>query len=87
MGEHTLLLEILGWTGTLILVLSYLMKERMNLHIIALISTCMKFVYCYYHQVWPLFANWGVLILLHTVKIFQLYKERKAAHETKGSLL
>lgn len=70
-------LEIIGWVGTLILVLSYLAKTRITLHVIAFISTVLKLYYCYQHEVWPLFANWVALFFLHIAKMYQLYKDER----------
>lgn len=75
--EFSFLLEALGWLGTLILVLSYLVRTRMTLHVIALISTLMKLYYCYEREVWPLFANWAVLVLVHIYKIIEIRNENK----------
>lgn len=70
------LIEVIGWLGTLVLVLSYLVKTRLSLHIIAFISCCLKLYYCYQHAVWPLFANWVALFFVHVYKIYVLRLEK-----------
>jgi len=77
--NQALFIEVIGWVGTLILVLSYLVKTRLSLHIIALVSCLLKLVYCYEHAVWPLFANWAVLVFVHIYKIHMLILEKKRA--------
>lgn len=84
MGEYQLLLEVLGWSGTLILVLSYLCKTRMTLHSVALVSTIMKSFYCYERKVWPLFANWVALIIVHIYKMQSIYRENRRLKHEKG---
>lgn len=73
----TFLIECVGWIGTLILVASYLVKTRMSLHLIALISTMMKLYYTYEREVWPLFANWLILVLVHIYKIIEIRNENR----------
>ena len=75
--EPSFLIEVCGWVGTLILVLSYLVRTRMSLHVIALTSTCLKLYYTYEREVWPLFANWVILVLVHIYKIIEIRSENK----------
>jgi hypothetical protein len=77
--DYGFFLEVIGWVGTLILVLSYLVKTRISLHIVALVSSVLKLYYCYEHAVWPLFANWAVLVFVHIYKIHMLILEKKRA--------
>ncbi len=74
--DYGFFLEVIGWVGTLILVLSYLVKTRMSLHVVALVSCFLKAYYSYHHAVWPLFANWVVLIFVHIYKIYILQLEK-----------
>lgn len=64
-------LEIIGWSGTLFLLVSYFMRERLWLHYVALLASILKLIYCYHHDVWPLFANWAVLIPVHVWQVWQ----------------
>jgi hypothetical protein len=68
-------LDIMGWTGTAILFASYFMRERVALHFVALIACALKLIYCYHHDVWPLFTNWAILVPVHLWQIHKL-KER-----------
>lgn len=63
-------IELMGWAGTLVLLVSYFLKERLWLHWIALIACLLKLVYTYEHEVWPLFANWVVLIPVHIWQVW-----------------
>jgi hypothetical protein len=77
-------LEIIGWIGTVLLVFSYLAQGRMSLHLIAFVSTVMKTYYCYQREVWPLFANWVVLLFVHIYKMRQLWQEKRRLSREKG---
>lgn len=68
-------LDIMGWTGTVILLLSYFMQERRALHVVALFACALKMIYSYHHNVWPLFTNWVILIPVH---IWQIMKLKRA---------
>lgn len=70
------LIEAIGWIGTALLVVSYLIKDRKNLHFIALISTLLKLSYTYVHAVWPLFFNWLILIVVHCIQLFKIFREK-----------
>lgn len=76
--------EIIGWIGTGFLVFSYLPKNRITLHSIALISSILKLYYTYEHRVWPLFVNWVVLIGVHLYKICQLYLVQRRVRREKS---
>ncbi|MCX6131443.1 MAG: hypothetical protein NTX25_20565 [Proteobacteria bacterium] len=71
-----ILLEVIGWLSTLILVASYLMRDRRHLHSITLVACVFKAIYSYNYQVWPLFTNW---VILFFVQIWQIYRFGKTA--------
>lgn len=81
LGQH---LELIGWIGTSFLVFSYLCKSRLSLHWVALISTILKLYYTYERQVWPLFANWVVLVFVHVYKLSHLYLEQRRLKREKS---
>lgn len=62
-------IETIGWLSTLILIWSYLAEERLNLHIIGFAACVFKLIYTYYHEVWPLFANWLIILIIQAYKI------------------
>jgi hypothetical protein len=56
------LIEVIGWTSTVLFISSFLVKKRSVLHAVGFIACLFKMVYSYHYAVWPLFVNWVVLI-------------------------
>jgi|GEM_PF-2307519 len=52
----------LGWTGTSIFLASFLVKDRGLLHLLGLVGCVVKLVYTWHYALWPLAANWLILI-------------------------
>lgn len=78
-------IETIGWIGTALLVFSYLCSTRLSLHYLAFISTSLKLYYTYERQVWPLFANWVILIVVHLFKIISLHRGIREKAKTSSS--
>jgi len=58
----------LGWLGTSIFITSFLVKDRGLLHLLGLIGCVVKLVYTWHYSLWPLMANWLVLICIESVQ-------------------
>jgi hypothetical protein len=78
-------IEAIGWIGTALLIFSYLCSTRLSLHYLAFISTSLKLYYTYERQVWPLFANWAILIIVHLFKIISLHRGIREKAKTSSS--
>jgi hypothetical protein len=78
-------IEVIGWIGTALLVFSYLCSTRLSLHYLAFISTALKLYYTYERQVWPLFVNWAILIVVHLFKIVSLHRRPDEKAKTPPS--
>lgn len=66
---------IVGWTGTVIFVASFLVKDRALLHALGLVGCLVKLGYTYHIQAWPLVVNWVLLIIIETVQWFRYRKD------------
>lgn len=53
-----------GWLGTIIFCASFLIKSRRWLHAVGLVGVLIKFVYTLHYELWPLLANWAILIFI-----------------------
>ena len=73
-----LIIEIIGWTSTILFVASFLVKDRSVLHLIGFFACIFKLIYSYEHAVWPLFVNWVILLF---VQAYQFFKYRKKSTE------
>ena len=65
-------LEAIGWLSAILFVASFLVKNRSTLHLLGAVACIFKLIYSYEHAVWPLFANWVILIVVQTVQFFRL---------------
>lgn len=65
-------LEAIGWLSTILFVLSFMVKDRSMLHLLGAIACVFKLIYSYEHAVWPLFANWVILIFVQTIQFVRL---------------
>lgn len=65
----------LGWCGTVIFVGSFLVKDRVYLHLIGLIGCIVKLIYTWHYSLWPLVVNWALLIIIETVQLFRYRKD------------
>jgi hypothetical protein len=54
----------IGWLGTIIFCASFLIKSRRWLHAVGLVGAIIKLVYTWHYQLWPLAANWVILIFI-----------------------
>lgn len=52
----------IGWIGTLIFVMSFLVKNRSMLHLLGMIGSAIKLAYTLHYELWPLVVNWVLLI-------------------------
>jgi len=66
--------SIVGWTGTVIFLASFLAKDRALLHALGLVGCVVKLGYTYHLQAWPLVVNW---ILLIFIEAYQWYRYRR----------
>ena len=81
--DSNLMIEIIGWTSTVLFVVSLLVKERSLLHLLGFIACFFKIYYCYEKAVWPLFTNWVILLF---VQAWQFYVHRETA-ERRSSII
>lgn len=66
--------SIVGWTGTVIFVASFLIKDRALLHALGLVGCIVKLGYTYHYRLWPLVVNWVLLIIIEGI---QWYRYRR----------
>lgn len=69
---------IIGWLGTAIFVASFLVKNRGLLHLFGLFGCVVKLAYTWHYDLWPLAANWVLLIGIEAVQWWR--------HRSDGSL-
>lgn len=73
--DSGVIIEVIGWASTVLLVASFLLKERSSLHLVGFIACILKIVYTYAHAVWPLFVNWVLLLVIQGYQYF-IYRKR-----------
>lgn len=73
--EWTTIIETIGWASTVLLVASFLLKERSSLHLVGFLACILKLIYTYAHAVWPLFVNWLLLLIIQGYQYF-IYRKR-----------
>jgi len=54
----------IGWLGAITFCTSFLIKSRRWLHAVGLVGASIKFVYTLHYELWPLVANWAILIFI-----------------------
>lgn len=64
MTTYDIIIECIGWASTLILVASFFLQKRSSLHLVGFLACVLKLIYTYEHEVWPLFANWAILVVV-----------------------
>jgi hypothetical protein len=67
--------SIIGWTGTVIFVASFLVRDRALLHLLGLVGCMVKLVYTYHFRLWPLVVNWVLLIIIESVQWVRYRKD------------
>lgn len=73
-GDHWV--DILGWSGSALLVYSILQTRLLKLRATNLVASSILLVFNVVIEVWPLVAMNGVLALINAVKITQLYRHQ-----------
>lgn len=63
--------DIVGWTGTVIFLASFFIKDRALLHLLGLVGCIIKLAYTYHFRLWPLVVNWLLLIVIELVQYFR----------------
>lgn len=58
----------MGWLGTAIFLTSFLVKNRGLLHLLGLVGSAVKLVYTWHYALWPLAANWLILIGIEAIQ-------------------
>lgn len=66
-------IDALGWLATAMFSTSFLVKRRMLLHALGTLACIPKLIYSYEHGVWPLFANWLILL---PIEAYQWWRYR-----------
>jgi hypothetical protein len=72
-------LDLLGWVGSAVLVVSLLQARVLRFRVINLAGTSILFVYQVLLQIWPLVALNGLLAVINVVFIVRLTRERHDA--------
>lgn len=67
--------QMIGWLGTAIFVGSFLVKDRSLLHLLGLIGSIVKLVFTLHYELWPLVANWVLLIGIELVQWIRFRKD------------
>lgn len=70
------IVEIIGWISTVLFVLSFVVKDRVTLHGLGAVACVFKLIYSYHHQVWPLFVNWVILIIVQVIQVIRLRAQK-----------
>jgi hypothetical protein len=65
--------ELVGWTGTFIFVVSFILKDRRMLHLVGLIGAIIKLVYTMHYGLMPLIVNWILLIGIEIYVLCKMY--------------
>ena len=73
------LLDLIGWTSTVLFVGSFLLKSRWKLHAVGFCGAIFKLTYVsMYHQV-PMMVNWSLLLVIEGFLAVKYYKEQRLA--------
>jgi len=62
---------IIGWIGTAIFCASFLIPSRRWLHRVGALGAIVKLIYTWHYQLWPLMANWVILIVIELYGSFK----------------
>lgn len=73
-GDHWV--DVLGWSGSALLVYSILQTRLLRLRALNLVASSALCLFNVLIEIWPLVAMNGVLVLINTVKIFQLLRQQ-----------
>jgi len=72
-------LDILGYLGTFLIVLSFLSKEMVKLRLLNIVGASMVTIYAVLSEVYPVVLLDGSIVLINTYYLFKMYKQKNKA--------
>lgn len=71
----TLIIETIGWTSTVLFLISILMPQRMHLHTLGVVTALTTGIYAYAHGATAIWVKWAIAFFFHA---YMWYKMSKA---------
>lgn len=75
----TFVIELIGWTSTLLFLISILIPRRVHLHVLGIFASITTGIYAYAHGATAIWVKWAIAFFFH------LYMWRKTSAELKAA--
>ena len=75
---NELMIEIIGWTSTLLFLVSIVIPQRVHLHKLGIVTAITTCIYAYAHGATAIWVKWIIALFFHLYMIYKLQKESKA---------
>lgn len=73
-----IIIEIIGWTSTLLFLISILMPQRIHLHSLGVFTSITTGIYAYAHEATAIWVKWAIALFFHSYMWIKLGREQKA---------
>lgn len=74
-----IVIEIIGWTSTLVFLVSIVMPQRKHLHALGIFTAVTTGIYAYSHDATAIWVKWAIAFFFHS---YMLYKVKKSSVST-----
>jgi hypothetical protein len=65
LGEHPLLIEVIGWSSTVSFLISIVMRKREHLHLLGIFAAVTTGIYAYAHGATAIWVKWFIAFFFH----------------------
>lgn len=76
--EKNLIIEIIGWSSTIMFLTSIIMPNRAHLHLIGLFTAITTGIYGFYYGATAIWVKWLIAFFFHGYMWFKIKKPVKA---------
>lgn len=76
--EH-IAVEIIGWTSTVLFLISILMPQRVHLHMLGIVTALTTGIYAYAHGATAIWVKWAIAFFFHAYMWYKVSRLPLAA--------
>ena len=76
--EKNLIIEIIGWSSTLLFLVSIVMPSRSHLHLLGIFTSVTTGIYGFYYGATAIWVKWLIAFFFHSYMWFKSKKREKS---------